>query len=372
MDKRVILAVAGSGKTYYICHELNPQKRNLIIAYTNQNIKNIYSELVNRFGFIPKDTVIMTFHSFLYKFMIRPFDFSIGEFYGVPRFKSKGVSLIKPPEPSILHNGYRRANPRYAPIGQLEHFIIDQKYYCDLLSTLIIKTERHRSFSLLNSACDNINRFFDNIYIDEMQDFREDNWKLLQKIIDKVNNILLVGDYYQHSVNALNNCGIPFQNRKVPVPYQSYITFLQNIGLEVDTTTLIKSRRCSKDICEFVTSKLNISIDFDNDNSGQILWTNSISDIKRILDDDNIIKLVWELSSSYKFKAVTWGYSKGDTYNDICVILTDSFSNLDSEEYSIPASISVNKLYVALTRSKGNVYIVKRSDFNLVKDDYLV
>lgn len=41
MDKRVILAVAGAGKTYHICHDLNPNNRNLIIAYTNQNVKNI-------------------------------------------------------------------------------------------------------------------------------------------------------------------------------------------------------------------------------------------------------------------------------------------------------------------------------------------
>lgn len=31
MAKRVILAVAGAGKTYYICHEIDPTKRNLIL-----------------------------------------------------------------------------------------------------------------------------------------------------------------------------------------------------------------------------------------------------------------------------------------------------------------------------------------------------
>ena len=41
MDKRVVLAVAGSGKTYYLCNILDETKRNIIIAYTNENIKNI-------------------------------------------------------------------------------------------------------------------------------------------------------------------------------------------------------------------------------------------------------------------------------------------------------------------------------------------
>ena len=48
MDKRVILAVAGSGKTYYICNNINENSRNIIIAYTNQNIKNIINELTKK------------------------------------------------------------------------------------------------------------------------------------------------------------------------------------------------------------------------------------------------------------------------------------------------------------------------------------
>ena len=31
MDKKVILAVAGAGKTYHICESLNPKKKNLIL-----------------------------------------------------------------------------------------------------------------------------------------------------------------------------------------------------------------------------------------------------------------------------------------------------------------------------------------------------
>lgn len=74
MDKRIILATAGSGKTFHLCHELNSTKRNIIIAYTHQNISNILKELYENFGKVPDNTLVMTFHSFIYKFMIRPFD----------------------------------------------------------------------------------------------------------------------------------------------------------------------------------------------------------------------------------------------------------------------------------------------------------
>ena len=48
MAKRVILAVAGAGKTYYICHEIDPTKRNLILAFTHENIYNIQKELCDK------------------------------------------------------------------------------------------------------------------------------------------------------------------------------------------------------------------------------------------------------------------------------------------------------------------------------------
>ena len=47
MGKRVILAVAGAGKTYHICHNINPDKKNLILAFTHENIYNIITALYN-------------------------------------------------------------------------------------------------------------------------------------------------------------------------------------------------------------------------------------------------------------------------------------------------------------------------------------
>ena len=70
MDKRLILAVAGSGKTYHLCNSIDPAKRNYILAYTNENIHNLQDELVKKFGSIPEKTRVTTFHSFLYSIFI--------------------------------------------------------------------------------------------------------------------------------------------------------------------------------------------------------------------------------------------------------------------------------------------------------------
>lgn len=367
MDKQVILAVAGAGKTYHICNNFDENKRNLIIAYTNQNIRNILTEILLKYKRIPENTFVMTYHSFIYKFMIRPFDSIIGELYGKSNFSSDGISICDPPVQSIkVGTGYR-PNPYYNPISTLEHYLHRNRYYSAYLSKVILKT-KNKNISIIDTACENINKFFDTVYIDEMQDFREENWELLVNIIKRINNIMLVGDYYQHSVSAINNTGLPFKNKKLILNYNEYIQYLKNVGLDVDTTTLLKSRRCSKDICTFVKQKLNIKIESTNKNTGKIIWLSEKKDILDILNNKKIIKLVWDNPSSYDFDSITWGYSKGDTYNEICVILTDTFQLLDSAEFILPKSdIAINRLYVALTRSSGNVYIIKKDSYNEFK-----
>ena len=50
MAKKVILAVAGAGKTYHICHKIDPTKRNLILAFTHENIHNIQTVFCHTHG----------------------------------------------------------------------------------------------------------------------------------------------------------------------------------------------------------------------------------------------------------------------------------------------------------------------------------
>ncbi len=44
-----MLAVAGAGKTYELCHSINKEQRNFLLAYTNENIKNIEKEVIDKF-----------------------------------------------------------------------------------------------------------------------------------------------------------------------------------------------------------------------------------------------------------------------------------------------------------------------------------
>lgn len=92
-----------------------------------------------------------------------------------------------------------------------------------------------------------------------------------------------------------------------------------------------------------------------------------------ILEDDTVVKLVWNNAKRYSFNAVNWSYSKGDTYNAVCIILTDKVADIQNDDFDVHSltQITKNKLYVAITRTKGDLYFVKKDVFDKVKEQYL-
>ncbi|MDH4263447.1 MAG: UvrD-helicase domain-containing protein, partial [Spirochaetia bacterium] len=72
MDKRVVFAVAGSGKTTNIINRINKDSRCLIITYTDNNAKQLKFRIIAKFGEIPKGVRVYTYFTFLYSFCFRP------------------------------------------------------------------------------------------------------------------------------------------------------------------------------------------------------------------------------------------------------------------------------------------------------------
>ena len=364
MAKKVILAVAGAGKTYHICHNLDENKRNLILAFTHENINNIRRELFDAKGRIPKNTTVSTFDSFVYNHFILPYEYTIGEFFGNSDFKSAGITTVSPPPPAIeSKKGNYRRNRYYPSKKYLAHYITkDLQYYCETLSELAIQV-KDRNINLIKRAIHRLSIFYDKILIDEFQDFRQFDYDLLLQLCKYFPDTVLVGDFYQHSVSATNNSGKPFNKSNT---INSFVESLEKIGFEVDQHSLSQSRRCSTEICNYIKGKFDIPITSAGINKGELIWGDEFA--SEILADDNVLKLVYSRAAQYKFNAMNWSYSKGSTFNKVCVILTSKFENLDSDSfnYSNTSPITVNKLYVALTRSSGNLYLIKQSTFKRI------
>lgn len=369
-----MLAVAGAGKTYHICHTIQPEKKNLILAYTHANIRNIKRELIEAYGVVPELTNVMTFDSFVYRFLLCPYQPTILRYFRREDFVRKGITTIDPPpQRKDIGNGRFITNPNYIKKDNLRHYVSHRgQYYCSTMTELILQVKQNRT-SLVKKAAAALNRFYDQLMIDEFQDFREHDYELITALAKYVDNILLVGDYYQHSVSAVNNSGKPFKNRSEDISYEAFKQSLVDQHFEVDDVILRTSRRCCPQVCDYVKEKLMIDIESCNKQPGRVVWVEE-NNIDSILEDDSIPKLIFKKASTYTFRAINWSYSKGDTMDNACVILTDDFESLDKDEFSHKGiSLStVNKLYVAMTRTRGNLYLIKRTVFGVVKDKYLV
>lgn len=372
MAKRVMLAVAGAGKTYHICHTIDPAKRNLILAFTHENVHNIQRELHDAYGHIPKSTVVSTFDAFVYHEMILPYEPSIASYFKQPNFISQGICTKDPPS-RVIHtkSGKTIPNPDYKKKSELGHYVTQNgHYYCSTLSELVLQVKGECG-KLVQRVVNRLNKFYDCILIDEFQDFREHDYNLILTLAKGLNDLLLVGDYYQHSVSAKKNDGKPFESRGKDVSYSKFVEGLLQSGFSVDTSTLAKSRRCSAEVCAYVSRKLGIQIESHDNHAGRVIFVDD-KNISRILEDSTILKLVYKEVDSYRFNAMNWSYSKGDTVDCACVILTESFEALDAETFETHkiSQSTINKLYVAMTRSKGDLYLIRKSAFNCIEAQY--
>ena len=128
-----MLATAGAGKTYHICRSINPEKKNLLLAFTNENIKNIKRELIDAHGDVPKLTNVMTFDSFVYKYLLCPYEPSILKYFGQEDFIRKGITLKKPPPQRIRNeHGAPVYNPFYIKQDKLRHYVKKTGHYSGL------------------------------------------------------------------------------------------------------------------------------------------------------------------------------------------------------------------------------------------------
>lgn len=81
------------------------------------------------------------------------------------------------------------------------------------------------------------------------------------------------------------------------------------------------------------------------------------------MKNDSITKLLYEDSSKYAVPCRNWGDSKGeDRYVDVCIILNPgTYTKYSSGKLTELSPMTKNKLYVAMTRARGNVYLVSQA-----------
>jgi DNA helicase-2/ATP-dependent DNA helicase PcrA len=331
MDKRVVFAVAGSGKTSMIINDLSLTERALIITYTRANIENLRLAIINKFGYFPDNIRLYPYFTFIYSFCLRPI---IGL-----ELKFEGINYKPNPIRRIAQNQIR--------------FFIDSNNY--IYSNRICKLFQFAEMQ--DDIVSRIEKYFDKVYVDEIQDLGAHDFNFLPTLASVSRDVLFVGDFHQHTFDTSRDGNV---NVNLHSDINRYEEKFRNMGLVIDKDQLIKTHRCSPTVCNFIQDNLGINILSHRSDSVEIRYIDSEVEADMIYNDPNVVKLFYQLSKRYNCLAKNWGESKGENhYNDVCVVLnqTTDRAYLNGSLSQLPKQ-TINKLYVACSRSRGNLYFV--------------
>ncbi len=329
-----MFAVAGSGKTTKIVERLSLEKRSLIVTYTNNNRENLQRKILLKFdGIWPENITLMTYFSFLYGFCYKPF---LSD-----RVKAKGIIYERNPNQRLSQS-------------QRAYYLPENRFlYSNRLSLLL------ENCKVIDDVKNRIETYFDEFLIDEVQDIAGRDFSLLEMLMEAKVNMLFVGDFFQHTYDTSRDGNMNKSLFKNKATYES--RFVRR-GFIIDSTTLVKSWRCSKSICDFVNKQLGICIASNrgpNDDTSVTLVTDP-DNVSQILDNRHIVKLHYQMSSRYGDGHKNWGDTKGeDCYQDVCVMLnrTTAAKFKKGQLQTLPPATR-NRLYVAITRAHGKCFFI--------------
>lgn len=339
MDHRVILAVAGSGKTSYIINSIDPEKANLILTYTENNYLNLRNRIVRRFGGIPDGTRVYTYFSFLYAFCLRPF---VGDQLGL-----KGINFEQPSKFANRHKKHdaRRYIDRHGRI------------YSSRIASFLI------NFCLIDEVRARIEKYFSSIYVDEVQDIAGSDFNLLMGITTSNTDSLLVGDFFQHTFDTSRDGNV---NKSLYDDFDAYKKRLEDSGFSIDEKALSHSYRCCQSTCEFVANKLKITITSHQGKGNIVEFVDDEGWAEVIFLQDKTVKLFYRGHYLYPCHSENWGASKGlDDFDSVCVVLNKTTEKLFRDgklDELLP--MTRNKLYVACTRARSELFFVPEHFFN--------
>jgi len=330
MDKKVMFAVAGSGKTSEIIRRLAENKRAIIITYTENNFNHLRSKVIGKFGYMPKHITVMTYFSFLHSFCYRPLL--------QQKMKTKGLYL-KLPSDKVTRARDKMSHYRH-PSGRL---------YYNRLAKFLEETKSHPD------VIRRLERFYDQLFVDEVQDFAANDFNLLMALSPVKADVLFVGDFYQHTFDTSRDGNI---NCNLHSNIEKYEKRFRDSGYFVDKKTLKNSWRCGTTVCDFIRANLKIEIFPVKERHTAIIKIEDQVQADVIHRDNNIVKLFYDTHHRYECNSNNWGACKGlDHYKDVCIILSKSqWQQYQNGQLHKMKPRTKNKLYVACTRASGKVY----------------
>lgn len=335
MDKRIILAVAGSGKTSLLIEKLVEENRVLIVenrvlivTYATAAKENLRRKIIEKFNYVPRNIKLYTYFEFLYGFCYQPFM--------ALEKKTNGITYDAPPK-----EGATKGNENY-------YMKNDRRLYSNRLALFI------KECGITEDVKARMEKYFDVFLVDEVQDFAGYDFDFLLAISAAKLQMTFVGDFFQSTFFTSKDGN---KNKNLHVDYAKYKARFEKTELTVDTTSLKKSHRCSEKICEFIRKNLGIEMESASDKPGVVNFEDDPESVRALYEDPNTVKLFFKEHHNYNCYSNNWGASKGDDqYQDVCVVISEGiYEKMKKSELEFTTR---NKLYVACSRARGNLTFV--------------
>lgn len=337
---RVIIASAGSRKTTFIVEEALAihDKKVLITTYTNENLDQINSYLIQRAGYVPEHITVISWFSFLLQDGVRPYQNHMTD---NGRINSINFTAIP---------------GRYAAKANVNaYFLTDgNNIYRDRVADFICECDK-RSKGLIIRRLEKI---FTHIFVDEVQDFAGFDLDLLEKLFSSAISVIAVGDPRQATFST-NNSSKNKQYKKSQI--LEWLSAKQKAKLlQIEERT--DCYRSNQLICDFADS-LFPTLKKSNSKNTTVTEHDGVSSIKEaeVVDYYNKHKPVVlrydKRTNTMGLPALNIGMTKGRTFDRVLI-----FPTKPMKEYWATKDLSkagdLTKLYVAVTRARYSATFV--------------
>ncbi len=349
-SNKVTIAAAGSGKTRGLIELAlkRPERRTLIITYTNENLAQIKKQIEDRCGVIPCLIVVQTWYPFLLQHCVRPYQHSL---YGKCR-----ISSIYFPTDQRAFSEARRFLKRDEI--STYYFVGDDQIVGDFVSDFVTVCNEASGGLII----DRLERVFDSIYIDEVQDLAGYDLEILKLLFASDLEIEVVGDnrqvIYQTNYSKKNK---QYRDENI---YEFFYD-LEKKGI-CELVYKTESYRCNQKICDFAdklypympsTQSKDVAC---TDHDG--VFFISEADIAGYIEQYSPQVLRYQKSpKTAGLNAMNFGQAKGSTFDRVLIFPTGPIREyLQTGDLTKAGDIS--KFYVAVTRARYSVAFVYNGD----------
>jgi hypothetical protein len=337
---RVIVACAGSRKTTSLVEAALGlhDGRVLITTYTNENVDQIVSRLIEHNGCVPPNVTVLSWFSFLLQEGVRPY-----QNFLVAADRVESIDFTTKPN-------------RYVARADADRFYLNtrQDVYRDRVSDFACQCDQ-RSGGLVVKRLEKI---YQSIFVDELQDFAGYDLDLLEILLKSKIGVFAVGDPRQATF-ATNNASRNKQYKKSHVVEWIAKMERANLLAREEWVTCYRSNQAICDFADALYPHMPKSISKNEAVTGH----DGIFHLKReeaikYYEQHSPMVLRWnKTSDTLGLTASNFGAMKGRTFPRVLIFPTDPMKRyFATKDPSVAGDLS--KFYVAVTRAQHSVAFV--------------